>query len=60
MAIGFVVGLLIGSVLGLAFAIWITQTAGYTWAEIMHRWRVAMAYRRYKEEIDRELNGPPA
>jgi hypothetical protein len=63
MAIGFVAGAVVGFVLGLAFAIWLTQTAGYTWAEIMHRWRVAIAYRRYRMEIDREIedltSGPP-
>jgi hypothetical protein len=69
MAIGFVAGVLIGLILGLAFAIAIVQAAGYDWSEVMHRWHIAIVYHRYKDEIDQELDeelkeilndGPPA
>lgn len=55
MAIGLLIGSLIGFLLGLAFAIWLVTVAGYGWRQVMHRWRIELVYRRHKAEIDTEV-----
>lgn len=57
MAIGLLAGLLVGFVLGLAFAIWIVRVADYDWQKILHRFHVEMVYRRHRAEIDEEVEG---
>ena len=57
MAIGFVIGLVVGYILGLAFTIWLVTAAGYDWQQILHRWYVALVYWRHKAEIDEGVDG---
>ncbi len=51
----FLVSLFLGFVLGLSFAIAIVKIAGYDWRLILHRFHIAMVYRRHREEIDTEV-----
>lgn len=56
MIIGLLVGVMIGLVLGLAIAIAIVTTAGHDWSQVMHQCYIELVYRRYRDEIDGEMN----
>lgn len=49
---GLLIGLCLGFLLGLTFAIWLVQIAGYNWGLILHRWHIEIVARHYKDELE--------